>query len=115
MIIEASKPLARHPAGAGAGGERPLDLLHPERLDPVADLEVVVVLDADAALESLAHFPDVVLEALEAGERAGVHRASIADDPRLGGALDDAVPHRAARDGAHLAHLEELQHLRLAQ
>ena len=33
--------------------ERPLDLVHPERLDPVTDLQVVEVLDADAALESL--------------------------------------------------------------
>src|SRR3954451_19269079 len=94
--------LADGPAGARAGGKRPFDLFHPERLDPVAHLEVVEVLDADAALEPLAHLADIVLEALEAGEGAGVHGDAIPDDPGLGRALDDAVPHRAAGDGAHL-------------
>ena len=40
---------------------------------------------ADAALEPFAHLPHVVLEALEAGERAGVDLDAVADDARLGG------------------------------
>src|SRR5262249_54004008 len=72
----------RRSAPRAAGGalrrrlERPLDLFHAERLDPVTDLQVVEVLDADAALEPFADLAHVVLEALEARERAGVHRGA---------------------------------------
>src|SRR3954463_6743341 len=53
------------PRSSGSGrSQRPLDLFHPERLDPVANLKVVEVLDANAALETFAHFPYVILEAL---------------------------------------------------
>src|SRR5688572_4497476 len=98
--------LGRRRASGGAGGERPLHLFHAVRLDPVADLKVVEVLDADAALETLTHLANVVLEPLQARERSGVDLDPIAGNPRLRGALDGARADRAPRDGAHLAHLE---------
>src|SRR4051812_36143484 len=98
---------------ARSRSQRPLDLFHPERLDPVAHLEVVEVLDPNAALESFPHLADVILEPLQAGERTGVDRRAVASDPRLGGPLNGAGPHGAAGDGAHLTHLEELEYLGL--
>src|SRR5689334_19845818 len=103
------------PRAFGGGLEGSLDLIHPERLDPVAHLEVVEVLDTDAALEALAHLAHVILEALEARQRAGVDGRAVAGDPRLAGALDGAASDDAAGDGADFADLEELQHLGLAQ
>src|SRR5918995_654088 len=53
--------LSARRASGGTGGERALHLFHAVRLDPVADLEVIEILDADAALEPLAHFADLGL------------------------------------------------------
>src|SRR3954469_10744639 len=61
------------------GLERALHLFHAVRLDPVAHLEIVEVLDPDTALEALAHLADVVLEALEAGEIARIDHRPVAD------------------------------------
>src|SRR5690606_40855136 len=71
--------------------QRPLDLVGAERLDPVTDLEVVVVLDRDAALETLADLAHVILEPLERREIAGEHCDTISHHPRLGGTLDGVV------------------------
>src|SRR5216117_800873 len=82
----------------GTAGECPGDLLRTVALDHVVDFDVVEVLDADAALEALAHFTRVVLEALERRNRALVHLDAIAHDahPRL--PIDDAAPHDAPCD-----------------
>src|SRR3954465_8409604 len=48
-------------------------------LDDVAALDVVEVLDADAAFEAFAHLAHVVLEALERREGAVEHLDAIAD------------------------------------
>src|SRR2546430_10034473 len=69
-----SRPLAAIPPVERAG-----DLLDAIRFDQVADLDVVEVLDADAALEALPHLAHVVLEALEGGDRALVHLHAVAD------------------------------------
>src|SRR5690554_19414 len=45
--------------------QRPLDLDLIEYLDLVADLNIVVVLDADTALHAVAHFLYVILEAAQ--------------------------------------------------
>src|SRR3954469_7454555 len=80
------------PGGARSRrSKRPLDLFHSERLDPVADLEVVEVLNTNTALETFAPLADVILEALEAGQGPGVHRAAVAGNPRLGGPLNGAA------------------------
>src|SRR6185436_20906613 len=51
-----------------ASSERRLHLLDLEGLDHVADLDVLEALDADAALEALAHLGDVVLEVAQGGD-----------------------------------------------
>src|SRR5690348_13353857 len=51
--------------------QRALDLLHAVRLDHVADLDVVVAGNLEAALEPLAHVPHVVLEALQRLQAGG--------------------------------------------
>src|SRR3712207_2032134 len=109
------RPLTLGPRPGRVSGrlQCPLHLFHPERLDAVAHLEIVEVLDPDAALETLTHLADVVLEALEARERAGVDHHAVSHDPGPAGALDGPAPHGAAGDRAHLAHLEELEHLGL--
>src|SRR4051794_17870785 len=93
---------------AGRRLEGPLDLLHAERLDAVSDLDVIEVLDPDAAFLAFPDLAGVVLEPLEAGERTGVHHRPVPRDPRLGGSLNGAASHHAAGDGADLADLEEL-------
>src|SRR5829696_4191058 len=92
----------------GCRRQRPLDLLHAERLDAIARLEIVEVLDPDATLESFADFTHVILEALEAGQGPGIHRSAVPNHPSLGGTLDRAASDGAAGDGADLADLEQL-------
>src|SRR6267143_2894607 len=99
----------------GSGAEGPGDLLDAIGLDQVTDLDVVEVLDADPALEALAHFADVVFEALERGQRPVVDLDPVADHAHAGGPRDDAAAHEAAGDGADFGDLEQLAHLRLAQ
>src|SRR4051812_22729766 len=97
----------------GPGGrwsKRPLDLFHPERLDAITDLEIIEVLDTDSALETLADLADVILEAFETGQGAGIDRRTVTGNPRLGCPLNGAAPDHAACDGAHFAHLEQLEH-----
>jgi hypothetical protein len=90
--------------------EGALHLVDPERFDPVTDLDVVEVLHADAALEALAHFLHVVLEALEARDAARIDQRPVAN--HAPGGPDDAG-RTAAGDGADLADLEGLQHFGL--
>src|SRR5256714_10117653 len=105
-----SRPLAAIPPVERAG-----DLLDAIRFDQVADLDVVEVLDADAALEALPHLAHVVLEALEGGDRPLVHLDAVADDADAGRPRDHAAAHVAPRDRAHLRDLERLPDLGLAQ
>src|SRR2546427_9654318 len=92
---------------ASAAHQRARDLLDLVRLDDVADLDVVEVLDPDAALEALAHLADVVLEALERGERAVVHLHAVANHPDLRRPRDPTRPHEAAADAARLGALDD--------
>ena len=68
---------------AVAGAEPARDLLHLVGLDHVADLEVLEVVEADAALVARLHLARVVLEAAQAGDLARVD--------------DDVVAHQAGR------------------
>src|SRR3954465_7294673 len=62
--VETSEPGCRAWAIASRTlGDRRGDALHGEDLDDVADLQVVVALEADAALEARLDLGDVVLEA----------------------------------------------------
>src|SRR5687768_8820813 len=91
------------------------DLLDDVALDLVAVLDVVEVLEPDAALEALAHLGDVVLEAAQRPDGALPGDDAVADEPRARVAPDDAVEHAAARDDARLRHAEGLEDERLAQ
>src|SRR5215831_4294390 len=75
--ICALPPAARRQPPADSGQARP-DRLQLVRLDDVAFLEVVEVLDADAALESLVDFLHVVLEAPQGGDLPGEDRLRVA-------------------------------------
>src|SRR4051812_24529356 len=93
----------RRSAGGRLEGAR--DLLGAIALDNVADLEVVEVLDADAALESFAHLTHVFLEATERRDGAVVDLHAIADDARTTLAVDDAAAHGATGDRAEAGDL----------
>src|SRR5664279_6599478 len=95
----------------GCGGRklverRALDLARLERLEHVAFLLVVEVLEQDAALESFRDLAGVVLEALELGDRRRVDHGAVADDANLRAAPDDAVRNHAAGDRAEPRDLE---------
>src|SRR5262245_12293939 len=57
--------------------------LDDERLDHVADLDVVVLLEADAALEAGLDLGDVVLEPAQRADPALVDDDVVAEEPRL--------------------------------
>src|SRR3954468_13218157 len=102
-----------------ASGERLLlragDLADRERLEHVALLDVVVVLDRQAALESLLHLADVLLEPLQGLDDALVDDRPVPQHAHPGTALDDAARDHAAGDRADARSAERLPHLGLAQ
>src|SRR3954471_4684850 len=110
-----ASPISRlSPAGLG---DRRGDALHGEHLDDVADLQIVVALEADAALEARLDLGHVVLEAAQRAQLALVDHHVVAQQARLrlARALDDAVGDHAAGDGAELRRLEDLPHLGRAE
>src|ERR1700694_465203 len=80
-------------------------------LDDVAFLEVLVPLDADAALQSGDHFLDVVLEALQTGDLSLVDRLGVAQQFRGRAARDPAVLHPGPGDDSELRDLDRGQNL----
>src|SRR6516225_9164611 len=92
-------------------GHHSRDLLDLERLDHVADLHVLVAVEADAALEALLDLGDVVLEAPQRADLAFVDDAVVAQQAELGAAWDDAFGDVAAGDDAELRNLEGVAHL----
>src|SRR5437588_7851505 len=82
------------------------DLLDDVALDLVADLYVVEVLQADAALVALAHLGHVVLHAPQGGDAALPSDDAVTDEARARVAPDDAVQDAAARNGSDLRNLE---------
>src|SRR5262249_23408730 len=91
--------------------QRPLHLFDAIRLDHVADLDIVVAGNLEAALEAFAHFAHVFLEALERVEAGGAvggwaDDPGIADHTHLGRTLDRALGHEAAGNRADPANLE---------
>src|SRR4029450_6995221 len=91
-------------------------LAHLERLDRVADLDVVVVGERQTALEALADLGCVVLEPLERADREVVgNDQPVADKARLGAAPDAARPDDPAGDVADLRRAEHLADLRAAE
>src|SRR5207248_1815923 len=88
--------------------------LHREHLDHVADLQVVVLVEADAALEAGLHLAHVVLEAAQRADLSLVDHDVVAQQARLrvAGARDAPFGDHAAGDRAELRHLERLAHVR---
>src|SRR5829696_439903 len=95
--------------------ERLLDLAGLEGLDHVADLDVLVVLEHDAALETGLNLTDVVLEAAQGTDPAGPDHRALAHEPDRRAADEAAVADRAAGDRADARGLEELEDLSLAE
>src|SRR5690606_20492330 len=105
-------PQAGFTAKAACGYlQRAGDFLDFEELEGVAFLDVVVVLDAKAAFEAFANFLDIVLEALEAFELAGVDDNDLAQQAQTRAATYHAAGDYTARDRADLGGHEHLTDL----
>src|SRR6185503_3721079 len=96
---------------AASGAELAGDLDALEALDLVLHADVVVALDADAALGARADLVGVVLEALERLELALEDHDVVAQDADRVVAAHVAVDHQAARHRPELARAEHLAHL----
>src|SRR5216684_7922617 len=81
-------------------------LLDLEGLDDVAVLDVLELLDADAALEALPNLGDIVLEVAQRADLSLQDDAVVAQQPDAGRARNDALGDHAPRDQARLRHLE---------
>src|SRR5258705_2510446 len=90
--------------------------LHREHLDGIAHLDVVVALEADAALEARLHLAHVVLEAAQRGDLPLVHHDVVAKEAggRLAGARDASLGDHAAGNRTNLRDLEDLADFRPA-
>src|SRR5476649_1318829 len=95
-------------------GERARDRFLAIALEQIADLDVVEVLDADAALEPVLHFLHVVLEAAERADDAVVHFGAVANHAHAALPVDHAAADDAAGDRADLRDLERLAHFGFA-
>src|SRR3954454_20147946 len=81
-------------------GDLALDLPRLVDLEHVALLDVLVVLENDAALEAGGDLSHVVVEAPQAGDRRVVDDGAVAHDADLGAAADVAVGDVGAGDRA---------------
>src|SRR5215213_862161 len=88
----------------------PRDLNGLEELEHVALFDVVKVLDADAALETLAYRAHVVPEALEGGYVALVDHGTVAHEADAVVAEDLTARHHTARNDADVRNAEGLAH-----
>src|SRR4051794_11398242 len=91
--------------------ELPLHLARLEDLEDVAFLHVLVALDGDAALVAFLDLADVVLEAPQRADPAGVDDAAVAHQAHGGAAADRAVGDVGAGDGADARGAEGLADL----
>src|SRR5262245_27899562 len=114
--IRPAMPAASHAARRerqfGLRGAGDLALL--VRLDDVAVFEVLVVLEADTALEARLHLAHVLLEPLERRDRAVPDDDAVAQEAHLRPARDGAVTHEAPGDSTDTRHRDDLAHLGLA-
>ncbi|CAD5987479.1 protein of unknown function [Streptomyces sp. KY75] len=91
-------------------------LAHLVRRDDVVDLDVVEVSEVDTALEAFADLGDVVLEAAQTGDVEVLRDdLAIAQQARLGVALDLAGADQHTGDVAQLGRAEDLADLRRAE
>src|SRR6476646_9165305 len=73
-----------------------------EGLNHVSFFHVIEIGDVDAAFHAIAHFAGVVFKALERADPAFVDLHAVAHQAHVGIALDYAIQHVAAGDGACL-------------
>src|SRR4051794_19811547 len=107
-----SRRSGRYPVGP-TGPSGPGLLAQLERLDDIAELDVVEVGQRQTTLEALADLGSVVLEPLERRQFAVVeHDRAVAQQPHLGVALDDSTGDPATGDVADLGRAEDLADLR---
>src|SRR5262245_39474445 len=92
--------------GTPSGVHHAGDLLDLEGLYDVADLDVLVPVESDAALESLLDLRDVVLEAPQGTHLALVDHAVVPQEAHLRRARDDALGDVAARHDSEFRNLE---------
>src|SRR5581483_7256452 len=92
-------------SGSGHGRFKFLDF---ESLDDVADLDVLELLDGDAALEALPDLGNVIFEVAQRGNFALVDHAVVAQQTHARGPGNDSVDDHAAGDRPGLRHLERL-------
>src|SRR5512142_1528719 len=76
------------------------DLLSDERFNDVADLNIAVVLDADAAFHAITDFADILLETPQRGDLAFEDHHVVPQQPDFGIALERTVLHVAAGNSA---------------
>ena len=81
-----------------------------EGLDYVANFDVAVVRDRDAALHAVTYFACVIFEALERADLAFEDDDVVAQQAHFGVALDQAVEHVAAGDGSDFRNAERIAH-----
>src|SRR3546814_7535180 len=99
------------PAKAGMPiSKRPRAFLDLERLDHVADLDVVRVLKPDAAFQTGAHLVDVIIDAPQRSTLPGVDYDIVPYDARLEVAPDLAFLHPHASRLAMLSGLSDVTH-----
>src|SRR5262249_49893146 len=98
-----------------AGREAPRDLLDLVRLDDVADLHVLEVLESDPALVAAGHLADVLLEAAQAADATLVNHHVVAQQADLAAAEHLPLGDEAARDDTLARHGERLAHLDAAE
>src|SRR5690606_4533247 len=91
--------------------ERARNLRDLEDLELVADLDVVVALQGQAALEALLDLADVVLEALERVELPGPDDGVVAQQAHMGATAHRALEHHAPGDVADPRDAEDLADL----
>src|ERR1700733_13344 len=87
---------------------------HLEAFQNVADLDVVEIGDAHAALKAGAHFAGIVLEALQRAELRSIDHRAFAHDANLRIALEYAVDDVAARNRAGTLDAERVAYCRAA-
>src|SRR5712692_8544731 len=111
------RKLLRRPRRAATrrGGLRRRQLLHLEALQDVADLHVVEIGDAGAALEAGANLADVFFEAPQRAELGRVDYHAVAHDAHLRIALEHSVLHIASRNHSGALDAERVAHLGPAQ
>src|SRR5436190_3331816 len=111
LVGRSEEATSFHDARRGGSLRDRGDFLDEVRLDLIADLDVVEVLESDAALVALLDLTGVVLEPTQRRQLAGPDHRAVAQEPRLGVPHDLAVDDHAAGDVSDLRDLEDLADL----